>query len=83
MKQKFEHFAKHYNNDQLLVARMNGGCNEPSVYKLPQKLPALVLFKRDGSVKQVVEYEHTREQMLRTSTNDSFSEAMKQFIEKK
>lgn len=63
---------------------MNGGCNEPAVYKLPNKLPALVLFKRDadGGVKKVIEYEHTREQMLRTSTNDSFSEAMKQFIEK-
>lgn len=82
LKQKFEQFAKANTSDKLLVARMNGGCNESAVYKVPKKLPALVYFKRqeDGSFKQITEYDRTREHMLRTSTNEKFSEAMKEFI---
>ena len=81
LKQKFEQFAKQKLKDSVLIARYNG-VNESQVYKNPQKLPAIVLFKRqaDGSFKQQVEYSNTREHMLKTSTEKDFNKAMEEFL---
>jgi len=63
------------------VARMNG-VNESDSFKAPCKLPALVLFKNDPETneKQVIICESTREQMLKSATDDSFAAAMTSFI---
>ena len=83
VKQKYEEFAKTTSADprQLLVARCNG-INESEVYRPPAKLPALVYFKTqpDGSFKEIIEYELTRDHMLRSSTGCQFSKAMEDFI---
>jgi hypothetical protein len=73
LKQKFESFAETHAQVDLLIGRYNG-INESAVYKNPQKLPALVYFRRqpDGSFKEVIEFDRTRELMLRSSTNAKF-----------
>lgn len=52
------------------------------MYKNPRKLPALVYFRRqpDGSFKEVVEFDRTRELMLRSSTNAKFDYEMLKWI---
>lgn len=50
------------------------GVNESQVYRQPSKLPALVYFRvqPDGSFKEIIEYDQTKNYMLKTSTNEGF-----------
>ena len=89
LKEKFDAFAKTLDKEEqqkLLVGRYNG-VNESPVFKNPKKLPALVYFsalkqEEEGvpPIKEQIEYQFTREHMLRSSTNEDFAKAMKQFI---
>lgn len=75
LKQKFDQFAE-TPRAGVQLCRMNG-VNESSFFKPPQKLPALVLMKKDGSV---VEYPATRELMLKATTQADFDAAMSSFV---
>jgi len=46
----------------------------------PSKLPAIILFKQNGEVKDIVEYPETRKMMLRSTTTGEFVEAMNEFV---
>jgi hypothetical protein len=72
LKQRFERYASRAGAHDVKMARMNG-VNESPVFKVPSKLPALVLFrsKLDGS-KEVVEYHDTRRFMLKSSSDAQF-----------
>ena len=90
MKSRFEAFAKSLSEEEkkkLLVGRYNG-INESPVFKNPQKLPALVYFNgiKDSEdsgmppIKEQLEYQFTRDHMLRNSTDEAFVKAMHEFI---
>ncbi len=60
----------------MVVARMNG-YNETECYKVPSKLPSVLLF-RDGKVER--EYAHLYEDMTRTATEEETTARLKDFV---
>lgn len=61
------------------------GVDEHATYKVPEKLPAIVKFKRnqESGMMEPVVYNDTRSHMLRTSTNEGFKSAMNEFLQQK
>jgi thioredoxin-like negative regulator of GroEL len=56
LKSKFESLAESMQDSNMTIARYNG-VNQSPVYKNPSKLPALVLFKKNGDLPEIIEFD--------------------------
>lgn len=75
MNELYEEFAKHEGrkHKDLIVARYNG-VNESEVFKTPEKLPAILLFKNNGDgVREVVDYKHTYDAMVKGKDSEELT----------
>ena len=78
LKERFEEFE--FGGKRF---RYNGGKNESRVYKVPDKLPALVLFREVDGFKAVIEYQLIQELMVHDLTQEDFNKKVTQFVEQR
>ena len=78
LKERFEEFE--YSSSKF---RYNGGKNESRVYKVPDKLPALVLFREVDGFKAVIEYQLIQELMVDDLSQADFNKLVTQFVEQR
>ena len=86
LKEKFDFLAETQTAQGVQFFRYNG-LNESDVFKTPEKLPALLYFRRidrpesePDFVKEVVEFKNVRDFMLRDSTREQFVKAIDEFM---
>lgn len=70
----------------MLIGRYNG-INESAVYKVPPKLPAIVMFRRgsegkEGEEKERTEMKGVEEMMVRKVDRERGEREIKKFIER-
>ena len=73
-------FEQYHGKPGLQTFRYNGGKNQSEFYKVPDKLPALVLFRRVDGLKAVIEFQLVQELMVDGLSQADFNRHVDDFI---
>ena len=78
--ERFEEFARREKREDLLVGRYKG-VNESASFKSPEKLPAVLYFRRQGAEpKEVIKMEDVEDLLIKGNSDEDVNEALLQFL---
>ena len=78
--ERFEEFARREKRPDLLVGRYKG-VNESASFKSPERLPAVLYFRRQGAEpKEVIKMEDVEDLLIKGTTDEDVNEALLLFL---
>ena len=76
----YEEFARQHPSEEVQYARYKGAVNESAGFNTPEKLPAILLFrKKDGTVERMEDIE---ELLVKTAKEEDVHRRIEEFVRK-